>query len=495
MKKAGLLWLQEHYQLDAFAFSHNSYIGNNAKIELTPNGSINQIYGPRYAPANDTVIEHLVFALKYDDINLSFLKAVFDRIPGMKLALYISSNPSGKYARKLGFLYEFTTQKQLDDISSVSGKYLDLLDQDKYVTSKAVKNARWKISDNLLGGPEFCPIVRKTPMMTSLLEWNISEAIIKIIEYYPEDIFKRAISYLYNKETRSSYAIERENPSPDRTERFIALLETAGRDIDNSVLEEKSLTTLQNAIVDPRFAARGFRDFQNYIGQTLPDFTEIIHYICPPPQYINSLMKGLSDCHIKSEGAPGIIRAAIISFGFVFFHPYDDGNGRIHRFLIHDTLVRDGIVPEGIIIPVSAYMLNNIKEYDQALENFSKPMMKITKFQKKNNEEIEILNPSEIESWYRFPDLTVQSIFLAQTIQATIKNDIPNELRFIQRYDDLKSTVQKIVDMPDKDINMIIVFVHQNHGIFPKRRRNKFEKLTDSEIHQIELAYREFFEM
>ena len=135
------------------------------------------------------------------------------------------------------------------------------------------------------------------------------------------------------------------------------------------------------------------------------------------------------------------------------------------------------------------------EEYDQALENFSKPIMKITKYQKKNNEEIEILNPTEIESWYRFPDLTVQSIFLAHIIQATIKNDMPNELRFIQRYDELKKAAQKIVDMPDKDINMIIVFIHQNHGIFPKRRRNKFEKLTDSEIHQIELAYQEIFEM
>jgi hypothetical protein len=46
---------------------------------------------------------------------------------------------------------------------------------------------------------------------------------------YQYEIFQRASQYLYRKETRSSYEIESENPSPDRMDRFIRLLYQAGK--------------------------------------------------------------------------------------------------------------------------------------------------------------------------------------------------------------------------------------------------------------------------
>lgn len=42
-------------------------------------------------------------------------------------------------------------------------------------------------------------------------------------------ILKRAVHYLYTKETKSSFAIEGEAPSKDRTERFVAALMRAER--------------------------------------------------------------------------------------------------------------------------------------------------------------------------------------------------------------------------------------------------------------------------
>jgi len=49
--------------------------------------------------------------------------------------------------------------------------------------------------------------------------------------------------------------------------------------------------------------------------------------------------------------------------------------------------------------------------------------------------------------------------------------------------------------MPDKEINRMLLFLHQNHGHFPKRRRKKFEKLTDDEIQQMQDAYTTIFEV
>ena len=310
---------------------------------------------------------------------------------------------------------------------------------------------------------------------------------------YTPDTLRRATNYLYTKETRSSYEIEKEKPSPQRTQRFIALLLQAGKQTQEEVLNEEKLTQLQNAIVDERFKASGFRNFQNYIGQSLPRYEEIIHYICPPPDYLNSLMDGLKEVALKTDIISPIVRASIIAFGFVFIHPFEDGNGRIHRFLIHDTLTRDRIVPEGFIIPVSAHMLNHMQEYDQALERYSKPLMLRVQHAKNANGEIEITNEQEVEGYFRYPDLTTQTIYLAQTVFETINQDLPEELEFIQHYDEVKSELQNIVDMPDKQLNLMILFLHQNHGSLSKRRRKDFEKLTDDEISQMEKVYREIF--
>jgi Fic family protein len=81
----------------------------------------------------------------------------------------------------------------------------------------------------------------------------------------------------------------------------------------------------------------------------------------------------------KSTGAPQIVRAAIIAFGFVFIHPFIDGNGRVHRFLIHDMLTRDCIAEQGLVTPVSTHMLQHISEYDMARVYYSKPLMQRVK--------------------------------------------------------------------------------------------------------------------
>lgn len=131
--------------------------------------------------------------------------------------------------------------------------------------------------------------------------------------------------FLYKKETKSSYEIEKEVPSEDRVDKFVTLLVKAGTANNAGIVREDRLVHLQGAIVDSRFAVKSFRDFQNYIGQTHPDFHQQIHYICPPPAYVSSLMTGLQQMAVLTEGINPVVRAAIISFGFVFIHPFEDG--------------------------------------------------------------------------------------------------------------------------------------------------------------------------
>jgi hypothetical protein len=433
--------------------------------------------------------------LKYDDLNLDLLKTLFKKIPVSDVEAYISLSPNGKYPRKIGFLYEFLTGDHLVLPKAITGNYLDLLDEAQYVTGNTVKNARWRINNNLLGAPSYCPVVRRTKLLTQLLSEDVPQKIEQLKKGFSPDIFHRATNYLYNKETRSSYEIEKEQPSPDRTAKFINLLVKAGTEQATQLLDETRLVQLQNAIADARFAASGFRDFQNYIGQSLPGYDDMIHYICPPPAYLRSMMAGLKETAEKTTGIYPEIRAALISFGFVFIHPFEDGNGRLHRFIIHDILVHDGIVPQGLIIPVSAHMLNNIRDYDDVLEKYSKPLMQRVKYEKTENSGVRITNEEQLEGYFRYPDLTEHCIYLLQTIHATLKEDMPDELIFLQRYDEVKKALQRIVDMPDKDIDLMIVFLHQNKGTFPKRRREHFSRLTDDEIARMQETFRAIFEV
>jgi len=495
-KPIGSTWLKQHYQLSNFKLSHESYLGTRSKVEILQDGTIKDTYQKaQYSLKVDNPLSHFEFALKYDDVQMSFYQAVLKCIPKTDIVEYMKSAPSSKYARKIGFWYEFLTGERLPIKDRPSINYVDLIDSKRHFTGVLIKNTRWRINNNLLGDVGFCPTIKKTDAIIKALDLDYPEMLRELSRNYSPDILNRANNYLYKKETRSSYQIEKEEPTPERIERFVGLLSNAGKKDIKDILSEQSLVMLQNQIVDSRFAATSFRDFQNYIGQTTWNYDEIIHYVCPPPEFLSDLMKDLLNSAIKMEGVNPIVRAAAIAFGFVFIHPFEDGNGRIHRFLIHDFLSRDNFLPTGMIIPVSAHMINNLKLYDEALEAYSKPIMQIIKYTKDKKQKLIVSNPSEVEGYYRFPDLTAQTEYLCTVIKTAISQDLPNELNFMQNYDEAKELMKQRVDIPDKLIDSFIRFTHQNNGIFPKRRRNTFRMLKDDEIEALQSIFQDVFSL
>ena len=493
-KPIGSTWLKQHCQLPNIKLSHESYLGTRSKVEILQDESIIETYQKaQYTLKTENPLSHFEFALKYDDCLINFYQAVLKCIPKTEIVEYIKSAPGSKYSRKIGFWYEFLTGEHLPIEDRPNINYVDLIDSKRYFTGAIVKNTRWRINNNLLGDVGFCPAIKKTDTISKALEHNFFETLRELTKNYSPEILARANKYLYKKETRSSYQIEKEEPTPERIERFAGLLSNAGKKDIKDLLREQSLVMLQNQIVDPRFASTSFRKFQNYIGQTAWNYDEIIHYVCPPPEFLSDLMKGLLNSAIKMEGVNPIVRAAAIAFGFVFIHPFEDGNGRIHRFLIHDFLSRDDFLPTGMIIPVSAHMINNLKPYEDVLEAYSKPIMQIIKYTKDKKQKLTVLNPSEVEGYYRFPDLTSQTEYLCTVIKTAISQDLPNELDFLQNYDEAKELMKQRVDMPDKLIDLFIRFTHQNNGIFPKRRRTTFRMLKDDEIEALQCIFQDVF--
>jgi hypothetical protein len=133
-------------------------------------------------------------------------------------------------------------------------------------------------------------------------------------------------------------------------------------------------------------------------------------------------------------------------------------------------------------------------EYDATLELLSKLIERKVKYDINESGEMTVKNAAEIEALYRFPDLTNHTIFLARAIQTTINKEVPEELLFLQCYDELKGDIREIVDMPDNKIDRMILFLHQNNGKLANRKRKSYKELSDNEIEKMEQAYSQIFE-
>src|SRR6266850_4598059 len=281
------------FNLQVIPHWHHSRTSRSTIHEThTDAGQVVEVH-PRFLTPQDSLGGHLEFALKYDGTNLEILSALFEKAPQEELLSYIRSKPTGKYARRAWYLFELLTGKRLplEDLST--GNYVDLLETDKYYTAPQVRVRRQRVNDNLLGDARFSPIVRRTEKLAALEKKDLPGRCRQLLEGYPRDILRRALSYLYTKETKSSFEIENVTLDASRTERFIALLAIGEK---KDFFSKPELIDLQNRIVDERFRDPDYRQSQNYVGESV-SWREKIHFIPPPPSDLTALMEGMFAAH------------------------------------------------------------------------------------------------------------------------------------------------------------------------------------------------------
>jgi hypothetical protein len=291
---------------------------------------------------------------------------------------------------------------------------------------------------------------------------------------------------LFTKETKSSFAIEGEATSKDRTERFVAALMKAS---SFDATSKDAFVQLQNAIVDPRYAQKSWRTTQNFVSQTLPDYSEDVHFVCPKPEDVPSLMDSWMEMvrRLKlPEGVDPVVAATVAAFGFVFIHPFDDGNGRIHRFLVHHILSKLGFTPPGILFPVSAAMLRDRLAYDQVLEGFSGSIMPFIQYDLDLEHGMGVQNNTA--HLYRYFDATAQAEYLYRCIEETVHHDLRDEIGFLAVFDAALQATLNIVDMPNRRASLLVRLILQNKGTLSKGKRVAFSEITDQEIDRIEKA-------
>jgi len=439
-----------------------------------------------------TLEGHLVFALKYEGLDLHVLKAVFMAVGANQIKAIVEGTPTGAYARRLWFLYEWLTGDAIDLAEPPVTNYVGVVDPKQQFCVTGVKLPRYKVTNNLPGTPDFCPTVFRTEKLVNFLAQDLPTKAQERIAQLPKDVVARTAAFLLLKDSKSSYAIEGERPPQNRIQRWAKAIGEAGK----QALSHDEFERLQNIVIgDTRFVKLGYRNEGGFVGEhdrtsgaPLPDHISARH------DDISMLMDGLIEfSNAHSRELDGVVAAAMLAFGFIYVHPFEDGNGRLHRYLIHHALAQRGFNPPGIVFPVSAAILERIDDYRIVLENHSAKALPLIEWHATPKNNVEVTN--QTADLYRYFDATAHAEFIYECVAQTIEIDLPKEAEFLERYDRFNDAIQAIADMPGPTVALLHKFLAQNAGSLSARAREReFEALSDHEVAVIEKQYAEIFD-
>ena len=294
-RTAGYAALIERLGLKLPTPRHTSSVGPGVRErQETPEG-VHEFFPEQFARADDE-IEHLVFALKYDGVDLLVLRSIFEAMAPETLTEAIRQSPTSAYLRRLWFFWEWLLEAPLPLADATTGAYVDALDSDEYITRPGARLRRYRVNFNLLStSRDWCPLVRRTATIKRYEESALNTMAHEVMSSLSPRDLQRAIRYLYTKETRASFEIERETPS-DRMERFVEALFSHGSGSGPLWWDKEALVEVAGIIVAERFAPKNFRTKEVRVSeQHILTGRERTHFVGPRFHDLEALMAGFVD--------------------------------------------------------------------------------------------------------------------------------------------------------------------------------------------------------
>lgn len=439
-----------------------------------------ETYAESMRPAPEPAAQ-LQFHLRHEVPHLEFLARLFQRTGPDFIQAWVQAEPTGQYARRAAFLYEWLTGQSLHVPERLGGNYVDLLDETKMVTAsrgQVLKAPRWRINDNLPGTRHFCPLVVKTEAVQAAAALDVPRLIGDLTDEFGQDVLMRAAVWMALRESKASFAIEGEAGRAGRVQRFADVM-ARRTGLDEVPLSDAALASLQREILGQRttIARFGVRLSPVFVGEALRS-QEVVHYVAPEAEDLGAMLDGLRVFLARTEGQSPVMRSAVAAFGFVYIHPLADGNGRVHRFLINDILRRDGAIPHPVILPVSALITDDAGErraYDLVLDQVSRPLMEAVR----EGVTFEPTRTSHADGvvsnfafkladlarpLWRYPDLGPHVMFLARIIERTLTEQMREESRYLRSHARARAALKEVVEMPDHQADRVLRSIDQNLG-------------------------------
>ena len=428
------------------------------------------------APSTNKPLDHVLFALKHEGTNLQVLAEIMPHITDEDIGQAVWARPNGCYVRVAAYLWEHFAGMRLADIPSITASTTSVFDDDRYlVSADSQKNARWRVAFNGLGDMDYCVTVQRTEAIQRLLDEDILKQTRQFFEQTEKPVMDRAIAWAYLSETEGSFAIEHETVPENKAEAFASLLRKA---FDPEVCNEAYLSRLQNAVItNPLERAACYRGTQNWLHNGLRGASGIA-YLPPPPELLENMMPHITNmADTLHRQVDPIVAASIVSFAFVYAHPFMDGNGRLSRFLFHRTLAQSGQMETDatgkMLLPVSVAMKRHESEYLRALQSFSTPARNLWDVRWIDREQFDFrLNGGGAP--YRYWDATDAVRFGLQMAKEALREDLQAEVNTLVRYDAIYRQVDAVYDVRNSDLSLLIRSCLQNAGVVSKNRRKQF---------------------
>jgi len=471
----GYAYLLECADITALPLQVSARVMPVTKVQLIDNA----LATPASLKPSDKILDHILFALKYEDLNLQILSQALLKVSSEELLECYESAPMGRYIRITCLLWEHFHQQLLPRITDLTrGNYISLLDPERFITANNQTNKRWRVHINLIGSLDYSITVKRTDRLEKALALNTLQKAKEFTDGLDDAMLNRALSWVYLSETKDSFAIEKEQPDTNKIQRYTNLLRQAHipRAIDEDYLIELQKATINN----PYEWAVSYRNEQNYLSNG-PGAIGVT-YVPPSPNLCRELMQEWERLtnQLPDQVDP-IVLGAVISFGFVFLHPFMDGNGRLSRFMFHHVLCRSGQLTNGLLLPVSAVLHNKEREYLAALSAYSSETRTFWQVDYLDTENYAFKFKGH-ESIYRHWDGTACSELMAEACDEAMEHYIKQEVAYLNQYDALKRHINKQFDINDKTLSKLVVFCLEQNGKISKRRRDqlKYEVPTDT---------------
>ena len=428
-------------------------------------------------PETENPLPHVAFALRHEGVNMQILAQVLPTISPEDMTAFVRAKPSGLVCRRAGWLWELFTGRSLDFRTTVS-KYGPLFDPARYLTrAEGDRSAKWKIVFNGLGTPQWCATVERTEALEACMSGTLLERAAQWFDGIGRLNAERVLGWAYWNETKSSCELEKAPVKAGWAERFPWRL---GHASDDQPFIEAYLCELQNEIVDHPFAeAYSYRTKQNWLANG--NGASSVRYVPPSPDQLDDLMTAWREAAQRlSRQTDPIVAAAVVSFGFVYLHPFMDGNGRLSRFLIHQLLATSGRLGKERLLPVSVAMKRHELEYLEALEAFSKPARKAWQVTWTGGDPLCECIFLGHESIYRYWDATRQAEFLYRMAEEALDVHLQEAVDWLERFDKLDRAVNDAFDIPQA-LRLLMVEVYLNQGRLSLNFREKFRYRIPSE--------------
>lgn len=424
------------------------------------------------APADEGLLNHLMFALKHEGINLQLLAAAMEHVTADELRDTFAKAPAGQYVRMLCSIWEHFRGQPLLEAPKVVAPYVDLFDPKRYFVGPVERDPRWRVNFNGLGTWKYCVTVERRKRIVDLQAMDILGRVRDFLGELNQETLARTLNWAYLSETIDSYAIEQEAPSEDRARTFVRLLHQAH---EPRTITEDYLVELQASIIqNPYLQAVQFRNEQNYLRNGNKGALGVT-FVPPEPELAAELMTEFMEFAngAAKQGVDPIFAASIASFGFVYLHPFMDGNGRLSRFLFHKLLCASGQLAQGTLLPVSVAMKKHEAEYLRVLTSFSRPARELVNVKSIGDGRYDCTFKSD-DKIYRYWDATEQVQFGLEMAQAALDLELRREVEFIAHFDAVYREVNEQFDVQQSTLATLVSIALGAEGRISKTKRDRY---------------------